>query len=53
MLNVKTLLEVTRIAEERFGKNRMPSEMIQAQAGLRHFLAQDIRTNEFIPNFNR
>ena len=53
MLDVKTLLEVTRIVEERFGKNRMTSETIQVQAGLQHFLTQDITTDEFVPNFNR
>jgi len=53
MLEVKTLSEVTKLIEERFGSLRTGIEAIAMQSALGRVLAQDLLANEHVPNFNR
>ncbi len=53
MLNVKTIAEVNAIVAERFGGLRMPSGQIPLAEALGRVLAQDVRSEEFVPDFNR
>jgi molybdopterin molybdotransferase len=53
MLNVKTVAEVNALVSERFGELRMPAEQISLAEALGRVLAQDVRSEDFVPDFNR
>lgn len=53
MLNVKTVAEVNALVSESFGGLRMPTEQVPLAEALGRVTAQDILSQEFVPNFNR
>jgi molybdopterin molybdotransferase len=53
MLTVRPVAEAIEIIKEHFGKFRTQSEWVTLDAALDRVLAQDIISNEFVPDFNR
>ena len=53
MLNVKTVAEVNALVAERFGGLRMPAEQIPLTEALGRITAQDVLSQEYVPNFTR
>lgn len=53
MLVVKTLNDAEKIIEEHFGEIRVETEWIAMEDSLDRILAEDLKSNEAIPAFNR
>jgi molybdopterin molybdotransferase len=53
MLNVKSVSEVTSLIQARFGTLRMGTEPVDLGQALGRVAAQPVRSNEYVPDFNR